>query len=165
MHNLVHMDDMDTIEFMATTDEVRAPILRAIRSCPVEVSIAVLGGAWKMTIVKYLLDEPLRYGELRRKVGEVTPRVLTRQLRELEQDGIVHRHAYAEVPPRVEYSLTATGQELRGFVSELNRWGAEYVEGLRATSAVDHEVVTGGGPDRLTPGPGREAEYGRARNK
>ncbi len=74
--------------------------------CPVEVSVAVLGGAWKMTIVKHLLDGPLRYGELRRRVGEVTPRVLTRQLRELEQDGILTRHAYPEVPPRVDYSLT-----------------------------------------------------------
>ena len=143
MHNLVHMDGMDTIGRMATTDEVRAPIVRAMRSCPVEVSIAVLGGAWKMTIVKHLLDEPLRYGELRRKVGEVTPRVLTRQLRELEQDGIVDRHSYAEVPPRVEYSLTPTGRALRVFVSELNRWGAEYVEGLRGSSAA-RPVVTAG---------------------
>ncbi|MFD6397195.1 winged helix-turn-helix transcriptional regulator [Nocardia sp. NPDC060249] len=146
---------------MATTDEVRAPIVRAMRSCPVEVSIAVLGGAWKMTIVKYLLDEPLRYGELRRKVGEVTPRVLTRQLRELEQDGIVSRLAYAEVPPRVEYSLTPTGQALRGFVSELNRWGAEYVEGLPgrrpATDGSSQVVVATGRRLRA----GREAECGR----
>ncbi|MFC9875842.1 winged helix-turn-helix transcriptional regulator [Nocardia salmonicida] len=126
---------------MATEDEVRAPIVRAMRSCPVEVSIAVLGGAWKMTIVKYLLDEPLRYGELRRKVGEVTPRVLTRQLRELEQDGIVNRHAFAEVPPRVEYSLTATGKALRGFVTELNRWGAEYIEGLAGAPVRRHGAL------------------------
>ena len=141
MHNLVHMDRVDTIERMADEDEVRAPIVRAMRSCPVEVSIAVLGGAWKMTIVKYLLDEPLRYGELRRKVGEVTPRVLTRQLRELEQDGIVNRHAFAEVPPRVEYSLTTTGKALRGFVTELNRWGAEYIEGLAGDPVRRHGAL------------------------
>lgn len=98
--------------------------------CPVEVSIAVLGGSWKMTIVKHLLAGPVRYGELRRRVGDVTPRVLTRQLRELEQDGIVVRHAYPEVPPRVDYSLTAVGEGLRGFVTELDRWGGEYVAGL-----------------------------------
>ncbi|WP_372452187.1 winged helix-turn-helix transcriptional regulator [Nocardia albiluteola] len=85
-----------------------------------------------MTIVKHLLDGPLRYGELRRRVGEVTPRVLTRQLRELEQDGIVTRRAYPEVPPRVEYSLTSTGNGLRAFVAELNRWGDNYINSLPA---------------------------------
>lgn len=97
---------------MTVEDEgVRGPVRRAIAVCPVEVSIAVLGGAWKMTVVKHLLDGPLRYGELRRRVGDVTPRVLTRQLRELEQDGIVSRRTFAQVPPRVEYSLTATGED------------------------------------------------------
>ncbi|WJJ14632.1 helix-turn-helix domain-containing protein (plasmid) [Prescottella equi] len=114
----------------ASEREIRGPVQRAMLVCPVEVSIAVLGGAWKMTVVKHLLDGPLRYGELRRRVGDVTPRVLTRQLRDLEQDGIVHRQAYAEVPPRVEYSLTEAGQGLRGFVTELNRWGREYVGDL-----------------------------------
>lgn len=112
---------------------IRRPVRRAMQVCPVEVSIAVLGGAWKMTIVKHLLDGSLRYGELRRRVGDVTPRVLTRQLRELEQDGIVSRRMYAEVPPRVEYSLTPTGKALRDFVAELNRWGADYIAGLQAT--------------------------------
>lgn len=115
--------------------EIRRPVQRALSVCPIEVSVAVLGGAWKMTIVKHLLDGTLRYGELRRRVGEVTPRVLTRQLRELEQDGIVTRRAYPEVPPRVEYSLTPTGEGLRGFVTELNRWGSEYIAGLSARAA------------------------------
>lgn len=119
---------------MTVEDEgVRGPVRRAIAVCPVEVSIAVLGGAWKMTVVKHLLDGPLRYGELRRRVGEVTPRVLTRQLRELEQDGIVSRHTFAQVPPRVEYSLTPTGEGLRDFVDGLNSWGAAYIAGLEAT--------------------------------
>ncbi|WP_372435931.1 winged helix-turn-helix transcriptional regulator [Williamsia soli] len=99
-----------------------------------EVAIAVLGGAWKMTIIKHLLEGPLRYGELRRRVGSVTPRVLTRQLRELEHDGIVVRHAYAEVPPRVEYSLTSTGEGLKAFALELNQWGDDYIKKLAATS-------------------------------
>ncbi|MET4050532.1 MULTISPECIES: helix-turn-helix domain-containing protein [unclassified Rhodococcus (in: high G+C Gram-positive bacteria)] len=107
---------------------IREPVRRALEACPVEVSVAVLGGAWKMTIVKYLLEGPKRYGELRRSVGQVTPRVLTRQLRELENDGIVTRTAYAEVPPRVEYSLTSQGLALRAFVSALNDWGKNYIE-------------------------------------
>ncbi|MBA4022798.1 MAG: transcriptional regulator [Gordonia sp.] len=118
----------------AEPDGIRGPVQRAMDVCPVEVAIAVLGGAWKMTIVKHLLEGPLRYGELRRRVGNVTPRVLTRQLRELEQDGIVVRHAYAEVPPRVEYSLTATGEGLKAFALELNQWGDEYIKDLAATS-------------------------------
>jgi DNA-binding HxlR family transcriptional regulator len=121
---------------MATAEPggIRGPVQRAMDVCPVEVAIAVLGGAWKMTIVKHLLEGPLRYGELRRRVGNVTPRVLTRQLRELEQDGIVVRHAYAEVPPRVEYSLTSTGEGLKAFALELNQWGDEYIKDLAATS-------------------------------
>ncbi|MFD4369189.1 winged helix-turn-helix transcriptional regulator [Rhodococcus sp. NPDC058521] len=108
--------------------EIRSTVQRAMEVCPVEVAVAVLGGSWKMTVVKHLLEGPLRYGELRRRVGDVTPRVLTRQLRELEQDGIVIRTAYPEVPPRVEYSLTSTGSDLRGFVTELNTWGDRYTE-------------------------------------
>jgi DNA-binding HxlR family transcriptional regulator len=110
-----------------STDTIREPVRRALDACPVEVSIAVLGGAWKMTVVKYLLDGPMRYGELRRSVGPVTPRVLTRQLRELENDGIVTRTAYAEVPPRVEYSLTPQGLALQPFVATLNAWGKNYI--------------------------------------
>lgn len=114
---------------MEAVDEqvaLRDTVRRAFEVCPVEVSIAVLGGAWKMTIVKHLLGGPLRYGELRRAVGPVTPRVLTRQLRELECDGIVQRKAYPEVPPRVEYSLTEMGHALDPFVTALNEWGKKY---------------------------------------
>nr|WP_207837919.1 helix-turn-helix domain-containing protein [Williamsia soli] len=118
----------------AEPDSIRGPVQRAMDVCPVEVAIAVLGGAWKMTIIKHLLEGPLRYGELRRRVGSVTPRVLTRQLRELEHDGIVVRHAYAEVPPRVEYSLTSTGEGLKAFALELNQWGDDYIKKLAATS-------------------------------
>lgn len=93
-----------------------------------EVAIAVLGGAWKMTVVKNLGERTHRFGELRRAVGAVTPRVLTRQLRELESDGIVARTVYPEVPPRVEYSLTGLGRTLEPLVEQLNSWGADYAE-------------------------------------
>jgi DNA-binding HxlR family transcriptional regulator len=112
--------------------EPRAPVVRSMQVCPVEVAIAVLGGAWKMTAVKYLAQRTHRFGDLRRAVGPVTPRVLTRQLRELEADGVILRTVYAEVPPRVEYSLTELGRTLEPIVSALDGWGADYVERLRS---------------------------------
>lgn len=135
MYISVHMDENVPMDGMTADlgSGIRGPVQRAMDVCPVEVAIAVLGGAWKMTIVKHLLEGSLRYGELRRRVGNVTPRVLTRQLRELEQDGIVVRHAYAEVPPRVEYSLTVTGEGLKAFALELNQWGGEYIKALSTT--------------------------------
>ena len=105
----------------------RAPVRRAAEVCPVEVAIAVLGGSWKMTVVKHLTERTHRFGELRRAVGPVTPRVLTRQLRELETDGVLCRTVYPEVPPRVEYSLTPLGRTLAPLVAQLNEWGSDYL--------------------------------------
>jgi DNA-binding HxlR family transcriptional regulator len=124
------------------TEELRAPVGRALEVCPVEVAIAVIGGARKMTVVKYLSQRTHRFGELRREVGPVTPRVLTRQLRELEQDGIVERRVYAEVPPRVEYSLTPLGKSLSHLVEELDAWGARYsalLEGRTGPNRLDSD--------------------------
>lgn len=106
---------------------MRDTVRRATTVCPVEIAIAVVGGAWKMTIVKHLRDGTLRFGELGRAVGPVTPRVLTRQLRELETDGVVHREVYPEVPPKVEYSLTPLGASLSTLVDGLDSWGADYL--------------------------------------
>ncbi|MFI9010015.1 winged helix-turn-helix transcriptional regulator [Actinosynnema sp. NPDC053489] len=94
--------------------------------CNVEVAFAVVGGKWKMLIVKYLLPGPLRFGELRRAMPSVTQRMLTRQLRELEEDGLVHRTVHAEVPPRTEYGLTALGHSLEPIVEGLDEWGRRY---------------------------------------
>ncbi|MFW0785323.1 helix-turn-helix domain-containing protein [Gordonia sp. CPCC 206044] len=107
---------------------MRKTVASALEVCPVEVAVAVLGGAWKLTIVKQLLEGTRRFGELGRLVGPVNPRVLTRQLRELEADGIVSRTVYAEVPPRVEYSLTELGGSVAPAVAWLDEWGAEYAE-------------------------------------
>lgn len=112
------------------TNVPRPPVERALEVCPVEVAIAVVGGAWKMTAIKHLHRRTHRFGELRRAVGPVTPRVLTRQLRELEHDGVVERRVYAEVPPRVEYSLTPLGETLSGLVHWLDDWGATYADHL-----------------------------------
>lgn len=110
---------------------MRDSIRRALDVCPVEVAISVVGGSWKLSIVKYLRDGTLRFGELRRAVGPVSERMLTRQLRELEQDGLVHRQVFAEVPPRVEYSLTELGTELSPAVDALDLWGARYSDTVR----------------------------------
>lgn len=105
---------------------MRPAVESALEVCPVEVAVAVLGGSWKLTIVKHLLARPHRFGELGRAVGPVTPRVLTRQLRDLEADGLVSRTVFAEVPPRVEYALTDLGETLRPAVAWVDEWGAEY---------------------------------------
>lgn len=91
------------------------------------MAIAVLGGSWKLTAIKHLLQRTHRFGELRRAIGPVTPRVLTRQLRELETDGVIIRTVYPEVPPRVEYSLSELGRTLGPIVGSLDSWGAGYL--------------------------------------
>lgn len=116
---------------------MRTSVESALNVCPVEVAVAVLGGAWKLTIVKQLVVRPHRFGELRRAVGPVTPRVLTRQLRELETDGIISRTVFAEVPPRVEYALTDLGKTLHPAVSWLDEWGAAYERSMVSVEGDD----------------------------
>lgn len=111
-----------------------------MRICPIEVTVSIVGGSWKLTIIEQLLQRTLRYGELRRAVGEVTDRVLTRQLRELEEDGLVLRTVYAEVPPRVEYSLTPLGETLRGLVADLDRWGRSWISAQGERTPHDAEA-------------------------
>lgn len=107
---------------------MRVPVRKAMRVCPVEVAISVLGGSWKLTVVKHLLSGTRRFGELQRLVPLANVKTLTRQLRELEEDGIVHRCVFAQVPPKVEYSLTPLGRTLEPIVESLNVWGGDYVE-------------------------------------
>ena len=97
--------------------------------CAVGSSIEIFGGKWKGTILFYLLaDGPVRFNELQRKVNGITQRMLTKQLRELESYGLVHREAYPEVPPRVEYSLTKTGMTLKPILISLRKWGEDYAQ-------------------------------------
>jgi len=95
--------------------------------CPVRTTLNVLGGKWKLLILSYLLDEPRRYGELRRLMPEITEKMLIQELRDLEADGIVARTVHQTVPPRVDYSLTELGQRVRPFFAELLGWGFQYL--------------------------------------
>lgn len=108
-----------------------------MRVCPIEVSVSVIGGAWKLTVIRHLTDGTRRFGELRRELGDVTDRTLTRQLRELEDDGLIHREVFAEVPPRVEYSLTPLGESLRPVIDTLNTWGREWADSQGLSIAED----------------------------
>ncbi|MGW0003294.1 winged helix-turn-helix transcriptional regulator [Nocardia grenadensis] len=98
--------------------------------CTVEAAMEVVGGKWKMAIVNHLFEGTLRFGELRRAMPTITQRMLTRQLRELEADGLIRRTVYAEVPPKVEYDLTELGVSLRPVAELLESWGERYRRGI-----------------------------------
>lgn len=102
--------------------------------CPVEAALDVIGGKWKPLILWALGDEVMRFSELQRALPGVNTKMLTRQLRELEEDGIVSRKVYAEVPPRVEYAITDFGRTLIPILEALCAWGAEYL-GVGETDA------------------------------
>ena len=93
---------------------------------PVELSLDVIGGKWKMPIVWRLKEGTRRYGELRRSLPKITHKMLTQQLRELEEDEIISRKVYPEVPPKVEYSLTLLGKSVIPVIDMLREWGEEY---------------------------------------
>ena len=97
-------------------------------ACPVETTLSLIGDKWKVLILRELLGGPKRFGELQRGVGRVSQKVLTSQLRAMQADGLVHREVFAEVPPRVEYSLTPLGESLAPVIDTLKVWG----EGFKA---------------------------------
>ncbi|HWS50106.1 MAG TPA: helix-turn-helix domain-containing protein [Microbacterium sp.] len=104
--------------------------------CDAEVSIAVLGGAWKTSILSLLAEHGvLRFGELGRLLEDPTSRVLTRQLRELEQDGLLIRTVYPQVPPKVEYRLSELGESAGPLIEALTRWGGLYAAPHRSAES------------------------------
>ena len=91
--------------------------------CAVEAAIGLIDGKWKSIVLFHLLSGTLRFNEIRRHIASVTPRMLTNQLRELEEDGLITRKVYAQVPPKVEYSLSPLGRSMEGILLALKDWG------------------------------------------
>lgn len=97
-------------------------------SCPVELALKAIGGRWKVLILRELFVGVRRFGELHRALHGVTQKMLTQQLREMEQDGLINRHVYQQVPPKVEYSLTPIGETLKPILASMHEWGVNYLE-------------------------------------
>ena len=101
---------------------------RELPACPVETTLMLIGDKWKVLILRDLMPGTKRFGELKISVGNVSQKVLTAQLRDMEENGLVNRQVYAEVPPRVEYSLTDLGRSLKPILDAMWTWGEEYKE-------------------------------------
>ena len=99
-------------------------------ACPVETTLLLIGDKWKVLILRDLMPGTKRFGELRKSVGDVSQKVLAAQLRDMEKSGLVHREVYAEVPPRVEYSLTPLGRSLKPILDSMWAWGEGYKASL-----------------------------------
>ena len=99
---------------------------KELPACPVETTLTLIGDKWKVLILRDLMSETKRFGELKKSIGTVSQKVLTAQLRDMEANGLVHREVYAEVPPRVEYSLTELGQSLKPILDAMRNWGEDY---------------------------------------
>ena len=95
-------------------------------ACPVETTLTLIGDKWKVLILRDLITGTKRFGELKKSIGSVSQKVLTAQLRDMEKKGLIHREVYAEVPPRVEYSLTDLGRSLKPILDAMQSWGEEY---------------------------------------
>ncbi|MFD4125170.1 winged helix-turn-helix transcriptional regulator [Streptomyces globisporus] len=115
--------------------------------CGIDAAMDVIGGKWKVLILWALNEKTCRFGELRRAVPGVTEKVLSSHLKELEDDGIVHREVYAEVPPRVEYSLTPLGLSLNAALEPLGAWGRDHIyRGAEESGAEESGAEAAAGP-------------------
>lgn len=103
-------------------------------SCPIEATVSIVGGKYKSLILWHLMEETLRFNELRRRIPSATPKMLTHQLRELENDHIVNRKVYPVIPPKVEYSLTEFGKSIIPVLHAMFEWGNDYLNGLNVTT-------------------------------
>ena len=100
--------------------------IKELPACPVETTLTLIGDKWKVLILRDLMPGTKRFGELKKSIGHVSQKVLTAQLRDMEENGLLHRRTYAEVPPRVEYSLTDLGRSLKPVLDALQEWGVRY---------------------------------------
>ena len=101
-------------------------------ACPVETTLMLIGDKWKVLILRDLMPGTKRFGELKQSIGGISQKVLTSKLREMEADGLVERHVFAEVPPRVEYSLTPLGRTLKPVLDAMEQWGTAYKKRIAA---------------------------------
>ena len=99
---------------------------KTLPACPVETTLMLISDRWKVLNIRDLMDGTKRFGELKKSIGSISQKVLTSNLREMEADGLVNRKVYAEVPPRVEYTLTDTGYSLKPILDAMVEWGLEY---------------------------------------
>ena len=93
---------------------------------PVETTLSLIGDKWKVLVLRDLITGTKRFGELKKSIGTVSQKVLTAQIRDMVENGLVHRKVYAEVPPRMEYSLTELGQSLQPVLDAMRNWGEDY---------------------------------------
>jgi DNA-binding HxlR family transcriptional regulator len=115
-------------------------------SCPVETTLGVLSGRWKVMIIHQLLEGTKRFNRLQRELGGITHRTLSKQLREMEAQGLVERQDYREIPPRVEYSLTPLGLTLRDILQAMHVWAETHGNGMRATRPASQATSPGDAP-------------------
>lgn len=128
----------------------RSKMTNSFPGCPVESTLSFLDGKWKGVILYHLLqDGTLRFGELRRRLSAVTQRMLTKQLRELEESGLVTRTVFAVVPPRVDYSLTRLGQSLQPVIVALDTWGKGHVRCANGTRTILAPADAGAGTETI----------------
>ncbi len=99
---------------------------KALPACPVETTLLLISDRWKVLILRDLLPGTKRFGELKKSIGHVTQKVLTANLRDMEEKGLLTRKVYAEVPPRVEYTLTELGYSLKPILDAMEHWGTAY---------------------------------------
>jgi DNA-binding HxlR family transcriptional regulator len=104
------------------------PEIDKIPACPVETTLMLIGDKWKILILRDLLTGTKRFGELKKSIGSITQKVLTQNLRAMEENGLLIRKVYAEVPPKVEYSLTELGKSLQPVLDSMKDWGIKYKE-------------------------------------
>jgi DNA-binding HxlR family transcriptional regulator len=95
-------------------------------NCSMELTLDIIGGKWKPIIIWYLGKSPLRFNELKRTLPKITQKMLTQQLRSLEENGLINRHVFSQVPPKVEYSLTPIGESLLPILKDLCNWAINY---------------------------------------
>ncbi|MCY1532916.1 putative HTH-type transcriptional regulator YtcD [compost metagenome] len=109
-----------------TAEDKRLVVGDKVYNTPVEVTLEVIGGKWKSLLVYHLMSGPLRFSELKRRVPDITEKMLTQQLRELERAGVISRKVFAEVPPRVEYRVTEHGTTLQPVLEAMCAWGKSH---------------------------------------